>query len=138
MSRKQSREVVFRTIFALAFDVDDETELELASGLDVDKSVLINKDELNYINNLTSIVRENLEGIDKVIMETAKGFSFDRIYKVDLTALRVGIAEILYMEETPDIVAINEAVNLVKKYGTINSAGYINGILASVIENKRE
>ena len=130
MSRKQSREIAFKLLFALAFEGGGETELRLAS------EEVIDEKEMQYINNLCSQVKTNLEKIDELISTTAKGFSFDRIFKVDLTALRLAVAEIMYIDETPDIVAVNEAVNLVKKYGTEHSAGYVNGILASVLESK--
>ena len=130
MSRKQSREVVFKLLFALAFDTSIETEFELAS----DEKAYDREKE--YIDKFCDIVKSNLKEIDGIIERTAKGFSFDRIYKVDLTALRLAVGEIMYMPETPDVVAVNEAVNLVKKYGTAASAGYVNGILASVLESK--
>ena len=132
MSRKQSREVVFKLLFALAFDEAGETEIELATQETIDEKEKI------YIDALVAAVKTNLSNIDGIISNTAKGFSFDRIYKVDLTALRLAVGEIMYMPDTPDIVAINEAVNLVKKYGTENSAGYVNGILASVLESKAD
>jgi len=130
MSRKQSREVAFKLLFALAFDASLETEFELAS----DEKAYDREKE--YIDKVCDVVKTNLAEIDGIIGNTAKGFSFDRIFKVDLTALRLAVGEIMYMDETPDVVAVNEAVNLVKKYGTENSAGYVNGILASVLENK--
>ena len=130
MSRKQSREVAFKLLFSLAFDGAGDTEIELATEDNIEQK------EKAYIDTLVTAVKTNLEQIDGVISTTAKGFSFDRIYKVDLTALRLAVGEITYMPETPDIVAINEAVNLVKKYGTASSAGYVNGVLASILENK--
>lgn len=127
ISRKQSREVAFKLLFALAFDEGGETELDLATEEKIDDK------EMSYINKLVTAVKENLQSIDNIISNTAKGFSFDRIYKVDLTALRLAVGEITYISETPKVVAVNEAVNLVKKYGTENSASYINGILATVL-----
>ena len=143
MSRKQSREVAFKLLFALAFDPVIETELDLAchSEEQNDESIsnvknTIDNKELQYINKLCTAVKTNLAVIDNIISATAKGFSFDRIYRVDLTALRLAVGEIMYLPETPEIVAVNEAVNIVKKYGTAASAGYVNGILASVLQNK--
>ena len=132
MSRKQSREVAFKLLFSLAFEGTGETDIELATQETIDEKEKI------YIDTLVSAVKGNLAKIDDMISNTAKGFSFDRIYKVDLTALRLAVGEIIYMPETPDVVAVNEAVNLVKKYGTAASSGYVNGILASVLENKAD
>lgn len=131
MSRSKSREIVFKMLFPFSFGISDKTEIELATDSKVDDK------ELQYIEKLYSIVVNNLQAIDDIISSTAKGFSFDRIYRVDLTALRLGIGEIYYMEETPDIVAVNEVVNIVKRYGTESSSAYVNGILASVLKNKQ-
>jgi len=120
-SRKKSREVVFRMLFANA-------PIELAC----DGEELPVGPELDYITNLYNVAVENLESIDEIIREHAKGFSFDRIFKTDLTALRLGIAEIKYAE-TNNTVVINEAVDIAKKYGTEKSGGFVNGILAKVI-----
>ena len=60
----------------------------------------------------------------------------DRINKLDLSILQVGVCEILYVESTPDSVAINEAVELAKEYSTEKSYSFINGILGSVLKRK--
>lgn len=91
--------------------------------------------ELEYINKLCAAVRDNLSEIDAEIEKNAHGFSLDRIFKIDLTVLRMALGEIHYMgDTTPAVVAVNEAVNIAKKYGTEKSAGYINGILASILK----
>jgi len=87
--------------------------------------------ELDYINRLYNAAVENLEEIDKIITEHSHGFSFDRIFKTDLTALRMGIAEMKYTD-TQAVVVINEAVEIAKKYGTEKSGGFVNGILAKI------
>ena len=131
MSRSKSREIVFKMLFPFSFGVADRVGIELVTENKVDAK------ELQYIDALYDAVVNNLQAIDDIIAGTAKGFSFDRIYRVDLTALRLGIGEIMYMEETPDVVVVNEVVNIVKRYGTESSGGYVNGILASVLKNKQ-
>jgi len=126
VGRKQSRETAFKMIFAMGFG-NDPAEIELACEETIDAK------ELEFITKLTEETKNNLERIDEIISTTAKGFSFDRIYKVDLAALRLGVAEIMFVAETPDVVAVNEAVTLAKKYGNEKSGAYVNGILASVI-----
>jgi len=130
MSRKQSREVAFRLLFQLGFGVavDIQGGFELASD-----GVAVDERERGYIETLVTAVAGNLEHIDKMIGETAKGFSFDRIFRVDLCALRLAVGELLYLPDTPRVVAVNEAVHLAKKYGTDKSGGYVNGVLASIL-----
>jgi len=134
MSRKQSRETAFKLLFSLCFDAGVQTDMDLAvnAGTPVLKP---DGKELEYINKLCAAVRDNLGEIDAAIGKNAHGFSLDRIFKIDLTVLRMALGEILYMgDTTPAVVAVNEAVNIAKKYGTEKSAGYINGILASVLK----
>ena len=136
MSRKQSREVAFKLLFSLSFDRDsggfspEVLELALSEG----SKVTIDDVEMNYIKNLCDVVKINLKKIDDLIEANARDFSFDRIFKADLTVLRMSVGEILFVPETPAAVAINEAVTLAKKYSTEKSASYINGILASILK----
>ena len=128
MSRKQSREIAFKLLFSLCFDTAGETPFEMVTDEKPDEK------ELQYINKLCTAVRDNLAEIDVLIEKNAHGFSLDRIFKIDLTVLRMAIGEIKFFGDTPHVVAVNEAVNIAKKYGTEKSAGYINGILASVLK----
>jgi len=107
----------------------DAQELSLAC----EEGELPTGPELDYINKLYKAAVENLAEIDKIITEHAKGFSFERIYKTDLTAIRMGIAEIKFTD-IPAVVAVNAAVEIAKKYGTEKSGGFVNGILAEVIK----
>ena len=73
-----------------------------------------------------------LEEIDKIINESSKGWKTTRMGKVDLTLIRLAVYEIKYEEDIPTGVAINEAVELAKKYGTDDSPAFINGVLAKI------
>jgi len=130
MSRKQSREKAFQLLFSLCFDEEIKTDLDMVMDEKPDEK------ELAYINELCTAVSGNLKDIDALVEKHAHGFSLDRIFKVDLTALRMAVGEVMYLD-TPDIVAVNEAVNIAKKYGTDKSGGYVNGILASVLKEKK-
>jgi len=136
-SRKKSREIVFRLLFKLSYDRAATQENCLIDGEDLaavcDNDELPVGPELEYIEMVYKAVIENLSEIDKIITEHAKGFSFDRIFKTDLTALRMGIAEVKYTD-VPAVVAVNAAVEIAKKYGTEKSGGFVNGILAEVIK----
>ena len=127
LSRKQSREVVFRLLFSCS-NPDDGLEIAL-DGWEKPTGP-----ELQYIQSLSSAAVNNLAAIDEIIIKHSHGFAFNRIFKTDLTALRMGIAEIKFFEgKTPEVVAVNEAVEIAKKYGTEKSGGFVNGILAAVI-----
>jgi len=135
MSRKQSREVTYRLLFSLSIPDADSLSLvcageEFGAGL---KNVPTGP-ELEYVKCLCAACIDNLDAIDEIIKCHSKGFAFDRIFKTDLTALRMGIAEIKFFDgKTPPVVAVNEAIEIAKKYGTEKSGGFVNGILAAVI-----
>lgn len=124
MSRKKSREILFQILFS-AGDFDDTLcsvceDAETPTG-----------PELNFIRDLFKIAVENMAEIDEIIKKLCIGFTFDRLFKTDLCALRLGIAEIKYTDTNRAIV-INEAVELAKRFGTEKSGGFVNGILAKV------
>ncbi len=89
-----------------------------------------------YATDVLDAVIKNIENIDFTIEATAKNWEKSRIAKVDLAILRLAIAEILYIEETPNKVAANEAVELAKIYCDDKSPKFINGILGSVIDGQ--
>ena len=133
-SRKKSREIVFRLLFKLAYGGAPESCLVGAEDLEIvcDDELPVGP-ELEYIQRLYKAAAENLAEIDKIIAEFAKGFSFERIFKTDLTALRMGIAEIKYTD-IPAVIAVDATVEIAKRYGTEKSAGFVNGILAEVVK----
>ena len=75
--------------------------------------------------------------IDGYIKEYAIGWDFSRLVKMDKDILRIAIAEMIYVNETPDKVVIDEAIELAKKYSTDDSSSFINGILAKIVDVKK-
>lgn len=128
MTRKIAREEAFILIFEKAFnDSSVEEILELAKEvreLEVD----------DYINKVFSGVFEKIEEIDALISENAVGWRIERISKTALSVLRLAIFEIKFMDDIPDAVSINEAVELCKKYATKEDASFVNGILSTVLK----
>lgn len=139
MTRRQIRENVFRILFRIEFHDKDEFQEqlglfdnELLAKIGDTKSSLksVKLDELDYLNQKASDVVERLEEIDKEINERTTGWKTGRMGKADLTILRLAVYEIRYEEDIPFKVSVNEAVELAKKYGTDESAAFINGVLA--------
>lgn len=127
MTRKQAREEAFILIFEKQFsDATSQEILELAQevrDLEADE----------YINEVFLGVVDKTEELNTVISEKAIGWKIDRISKVSLAILKLALYEIKYMEDIPSSVSINEAVELCKKYATKEDSGFVNGILASVV-----
>lgn len=126
MTRKQAREEAFILIFEKEFNDDS-----LADILSLAEEVRDIKAD-NYINNVFFGVFENIEDIDGIISQNAVGWSIKRISKTALAILRLAIYEMKFYDEIPVSVAINEAVELAKKYATSEDASFINGILSTV------
>ena len=78
-----------------------------------------------------------IEELDRRINEAAEGWTTKRMSRTDLTVLRLALYEILFRDEIPDKVSINEAVDIAKKYGGAESGSFVNGVLARLLNPKR-
>jgi N utilization substance protein B len=103
--------------------------LEIAEFTTLDSQ----EDVKNYAHKIINAYQKNNKNIDEEIRKNAKGWDFDRLIKTDKDILKIAIAELLYVKETPMKVVVDEAVELAKKYSTDDSASFVNGILAKII-----
>ncbi len=133
MSRKSARETAFKTIFEIPFHVNNEPFEIINFNVEYNSKGINNETDVNYFKDVTTRCYNNIEAIDNKISDNLKGWSMDRISKVNLSILRLALCEILYIEDIPYQVSINEAVELAKKYGDDDSPAFINGVLASAI-----
>lgn len=134
MTRSEVREAVFKLLFRTEFhdDADYEEQIKLfVEEEDLNRPANF-IEESDYITEKVNAIRERLPEIDALIDEKSDGWKTTRMGKVDLTIIRLAIYELKYEDAIPDKVAINEAVNLAKDYGTDNSGSFVNGILAKV------
>ncbi|MBO5713628.1 MAG: transcription antitermination protein NusB, partial [Clostridia bacterium] len=86
--------------------------------------------DVEFAEKLYQAIVDNEEVINNDIAEISRGYSLDRIYSTDKCALKLAICEMRYFNDVPNIVAINEAMELVRKYSTPESPNFVNGILA--------
>ena len=129
MNRRTLREQVFKLLFRIEFNNQEEMQQQCSYFFeDSDNQIL--EEDMDYIQNKFNMIMDHLSEIDRLINEKAKGWSTQRMGKVDLTIIRLAVYEILYDEDVPTNVAINEAVELAKKFGQDESYGFVNGILA--------
>ena len=129
MSRREIREQIFKLLFRIEFNQKEEMAQQEAFFFEDDENQASEKESVQISEKVNKIL-EKLEEIDKSLNERAKGWETDRMGKVDLTILRLAVYEILYDEEIPTGVAINEAVELAKKFGQDSSPAFVNGVLA--------
>lgn len=98
----------------------------------------LDQDNLCYIDHVVDEFAEKCEEIDEIISKNSKSWKLERIAKVDLAILRLALFEILYMDEIPQKVTINEAVELAKKYSAEKSYQFVNGLLGGYLRGGRE
>jgi len=94
--------------------------------------------QLEYIRKLVMLVFEHKQELDSAIETYAKGWSLKRISKISLAVMRCALCEILYLDDVPERVAINEAVNVAKKYEDTETVSFINGVLGSFVRAQQE
>ena len=144
MTRRQIREEIFKIIFQADFhaqeDLPEQVDLFLQDESKPEKEteefpVKSDKEleQEKYIADKSSDIFAHVEEIDAIIDEAVEGWKTSRMAKVDLSLIRLAVYEIRY-EKLPKGVAINEAVELAKTYGTDQSAGFVNGVLARIHE----
>ncbi|MFR8039458.1 MAG: transcription antitermination factor NusB [Anaerovoracaceae bacterium] len=128
MTRSEVREILMQIMYEMdaANTMDAESAEKLCSerltGKNVERGALILKN-----------IIDNIEDIDKVIDDNSKTWKTGRMPKVDLAIMRLIIGEIRYGDDLPKAVAVNEAINLAKKYSTERSSKFIHGVLGAVI-----
>ena len=131
MTRREIRELVFKMLFRVEFYNQEEMSAQLA--LCEDDACSWKEKDKTYIFEKVEKISEKLEEIDAKINEVSEGWKTGRMGKVDLTLIRLAVYEMLYEEDVPAKVAINEAVELAKQYGTDNSPSFVNGVLAKLV-----
>ena len=130
MSRSELREHIFRMLFRVEFVSEEEMKEQEALYFELLEEVS-EKDQA-YISGKYNAILEKLEEIDNVLNELSTGWKTSRMNRVDLTVLRLATYEIIWDEDVPTSVAINEAVELAKKYSSDSGPAFINGVLAKV------
>lgn len=133
-SRRDLRERAFQTLFSLEFDGDFLTATQFAYEYDK-SSDLEERDLPTFLLNLVNGVIDHKDELDRQIEEHLKsGWTLERLTLTDKTLLRLGLYEIKYFDETPDRVAVNEIIEIAKKYSNETSAKFVNGLLSQFVQ----
>lgn len=132
MSRKWAREAAMKVLYQM--DVTSIDSKEALDDFEENVEVKFNEEDRDFIFSCVKGTEENISKIDEYIEKYSKGWKINRIAKVDLAIMRLAIYEMLYREDVPNVVAVNEAIELAKKFGGDNSPNFINGILGNVIK----
>ena len=128
MKRTEQREHIFKMLFGVEFN-ESEDQKEL-TALYLEQIEEAKEKDLEYIRTKAQNIMGKIDEIDAMINEHTKGWKTSRMNKVDLTILRLAVYEIKWDDDVPVGVAIDEAVNLAKKYSSDEGPAFVNGVLA--------
>ena len=133
--RSRAREIAFKLLFEDMFGTSTAADM---LGILFEEEVNwneISEENVAYIQWIRENTKNNQEKIDSVISDFAKGWTIERMNRVDVSILRLAICEIIYREDVNSATSINEAVELAKKYSSDESPSFINGILGAYVRS---
>lgn len=125
--RRDARDAVYKILYADLFNDNDEVFEKEMFG-----ESKLSKEDQEFARSLLNVINEHKSEIEEIISSYAKGYKFERLYSTDKCALYIAVTELKYFADVPNVVAIDEALSLVRKYSTDESLNYVNGILASL------
>lgn len=143
MGRRELREHIFCMLFRKEFyatenELNEQVDfyLEALSEDKQEENKPLAEDDKAYMEKKVEAIFEKIPELDEKINTAAKGWKTGRMGKVDLSVIRLALYEMAYDESVPEKVAINEAVELAKKFGGDDSPSFVNGILAKLVSEK--
>lgn len=130
MTRNEAREILMQIIF----------EMDASKSIDNNTADALAEERLsgNHINRgklLLGKIIDNLNEIDASINKYSKSWKTTRMPKVDLAVMRLAVGEMKFSDDVPDAVAINEAINLAKKFSTDQSSKFVHGVLGAMAKS---
>jgi N utilization substance protein B len=133
MNRKKSRETAMKLLFQISIN-KEEVQEAISGFLDNHED---NEEEIDiaYVERVLYGVTENFAQIDECIETYLINWKMNRISKINLSILRICTYEIMFEEEIPGKVSVNEAIELAKKYSEESSVAFVNGVLDKIIKN---
>jgi N utilization substance protein B len=144
MTRREIRDKIFKIVFTAEFNTLDEMrdQIDLAfdtemPGDEEDDPLLyasVSDSDRQYITDKVMDIMSRKDDIDKTISEISEGWKLPRIGKEELAILRLGVYEVIYDSSIPEKVAINEAVELSKKYCDASASKFVNALLAKLVK----
>lgn len=132
MGRSELREHIFRVIFRIEFN--EIEEMPQQTEMYLEELEQAKEKEKEYIKNKSKAIIEKLSEIDVALNEHTAGWKTSRMNKADLAILRLAVYELTWDDEVPNGVAINEAVELGKRYSSEDGPSFINGVLAKFVK----
>lgn len=133
MSRREAREKCIKVLYQIDLTANSSEE-SIASVLECDGYTGESDIETQFLRELVNGVLENLDVIDSEIEDATLKWNPERLGKIELAILRLGVYEILFRPDIPKAATLNEAVELAKEYASEESARFVNGVLAGIMK----
>ncbi len=130
VTRHTAREYVFALLFAKAFSPDDAPDEFYAR--EIENAEIEFGDQIDYVHDAFFGIMDNLAAIDEKISAAASGWALSRLAKVTVSIMRLCVYEMTSVNDVPKRVALNEAVELAKKYDDDNAPAFVNGVLNTI------
>ncbi len=136
LTRRKLREALIKILYASkhndrGFEENLQDLVDLSRDIDENVPLIDDKDE-KYLKKVLLDIEKNKSKIDSILQEVALKWSLDRILDLDRAIMELGIYELLYRDDIPNEVAINEAIEISKKYSGEESYSFVNGILDAI------
>lgn len=134
MSRRNARKHIFNLIFQTEFNLENDIRETIDTYTEEYED--FQKDESDFVSREYRGILANIPSIDSYINKFAVGWSVERLAKTDLAILRIGVYEIMFDDDVPDGVAVNEAVELAKEFSEDKAPSFINAVLTNIVKSK--
>ena len=134
MSRTSARETAMKLLYEYSV-TGTLSKDSLENAPDALGAESLDENNLRYVGDIVAVFTDKCNEIDEIISSNSKSWKLERIAKVDLAILRLALYEILYMDDIPQKVTINEAIELAKKYSAEKSYQFVNGLLGGYLRN---
>lgn len=131
-SRRKARIIAMQALFSWDYTHQKPQELQEFAWLDSERLAKFENDTLFFARHLVQGTLENIEEIDNKIERQLEHWNFDRLGRVDLAILRISIYALMFLQDIPTSVTIDEAIDLAKRYGSEESYRFVNGVLDGV------
>jgi N utilization substance protein B len=136
LSRHLCREIVFQVLFSWEFEEKKLQDASIGQKLQEHIQEFQKGESSAFLEDLLHGIVKHITTIQDVIRQYAPEWPLEKINPIDRSILYLGVYEILFDPDVPDIVAIDEAIETAKKYGNENSSKFVNGVLNTVMKNK--
>ena len=131
--RRQIREKILQALYTIEIR---DTDIDSAAGWLLTEEILADANAMKFFNMLLKNIKEHMEEIDRYIVKHTFNWDMSRIAIIDKNIIRMALTEILYCEDIPPKVSINEAIEIAKKFNsTDKSSKFVNGILDAIFND---